>query len=56
VRQRKLGHYRATVELGRDAGIAEALCQRVEELLDEAEARSSGSPRRAHYRNGAAFA
>jgi (p)ppGpp synthase/HD superfamily hydrolase len=40
VRQRKLRHYRATLELGRDAGIAEALCQRVEELLDEAETRS----------------
>ena len=35
VRTRKLSHYRATLELARDAGIAEPLCARVEELLDQ---------------------
>ena len=35
VRRRKLSHYRATLQLARDDGIAEPLCARVEELLDQ---------------------
>jgi HD domain-containing protein len=36
IRRRKLEHYRATVQLGRDAAVAGALCRRVELLLDDA--------------------
>jgi len=60
LRRRKRAHYRATLELARDAGIAEALCQRVEELLDRADAGPRGSvaasARHASCSNGAGFA
>ncbi len=35
VRRRKLGHYRATLELGVAGGVNPAVCGRVEHLLDE---------------------
>ena len=35
IRARKLEHYRAVARLGREAGVAPALCRRVERLLDE---------------------
>jgi (p)ppGpp synthase/HD superfamily hydrolase len=34
IRARKLDHYRAVVQLGRDGGVGDALCRRVEEALD----------------------
>jgi (p)ppGpp synthase/HD superfamily hydrolase len=43
VRKRKLSHYRAVLDLGRDADIAHDLSNQVEELLSEAEARFSTS-------------
>jgi hypothetical protein len=45
IRARKLDHYRAVVQLGRDGGVGGALCRRVEGLLDAVEERF---PRRRH--------
>jgi (p)ppGpp synthase/HD superfamily hydrolase len=39
VRARKLDHYRAVLQLGRDGGVADALCRRAEGLLDAVEER-----------------
>ncbi len=37
VRKRKLGHYRATLELGLAADVSPAFCRRVKQLLDQAD-------------------
>ena len=39
IRARKLDHYRAVVQVGRDGGVGDALCRRVEGLLDAVEER-----------------
>jgi (p)ppGpp synthase/HD superfamily hydrolase len=50
IRARKLDHYRAVLHLGRDGGVADAMCRDAERLLDAVEERF---PRRRRS-NGAA--
>jgi (p)ppGpp synthase/HD superfamily hydrolase len=61
VRKRKLDHYRAILQLGRDAGVAPPLCRAVDKLLGQLDARfprplTAGRRSQARYDNAATLA